>query len=359
MSGNYIVVFKKDVSQEEIDKYAEEVNANGGAVKHKYSGATLKGFSAQIPDSFLSQLQSLQGGIINYIDRARPGGSHSVDGPIKDGPPYTTDVLDVFMQCNISVVIISNTWDCINKKELEESTNHNYLSRYSRLANESDLSCCLHSLLLDRYNVFSIRPFAVYTLFPGVVLITIQLWTIGIAVQYLVQGVYSTPIPRYIRWRRKPDPRQFEQLQANRATTTTPILDILNLKMFARVYNTIIYLVFSLSLLAAAMPNNPPPVTTTITVTAPAPTVTTVSQCNTGSIQCCQQVESASSAAGSLLLGLLGIVLTDLDVLLGLDCSPISIIGVGSGSACSANPVCCENNSLGGLISIGCVPITL
>lgn len=54
----------------------------------------------------------------------------------------------------------------------------------------------------------------------------------------------------------------------------------------------------------------------------------------------------ASSVAGGLLLGLLGIVLNDLNVLLGLDCSPISVVGVGSGSACSANVVCCENNAV-------------
>ena len=61
--------------------------------------------------------------------------------------------------------------------------------------------------------------------------------------------------------------------------------------------------VLALALLAVATPypiverNNPPPTTTTavvtktITVTAPASTVTTVSQCNTGSIQCCDSVQ--------------------------------------------------------------------
>ena len=47
-----------------------------------------------------------------------------------------------------------------------------------------------------------------------------------------------------------------------------------------------------------------------------------------------------------LLLGLLGIVLDGVDALLGLDCSPITIIGAGTGNACSSNVVCCQNNNV-------------
>ncbi|RDX54532.1 fungal hydrophobin [Lentinus brumalis] len=114
--------------------------------------------------------------------------------------------------------------------------------------------------------------------------------------------------------------------------------------------------------LAAAIPNNPPTSTVTVTVTATAPGATVTEPaavCSTGSIQCCESTEKASSASGAALLGLLGIVLQDTNVLLGVDCSPITVIGVGSGSACSANAVCCENNNVGGLLSIGCVPVVL
>ncbi|RPD59674.1 hydrophobin-domain-containing protein [Lentinus tigrinus ALCF2SS1-6] len=76
--------------------------------------------------------------------------------------------------------------------------------------------------------------------------------------------------------------------------------------------------------------------------------------CSTGPIQCCQQVEKADNPAAALILGLLGLVLGP-DVEVGLTCSPISVIGVGS-SSCSATAVCCEDNSHGGLISIGCIP---
>ncbi|KAH9919983.1 fungal hydrophobin [Epithele typhae] len=115
--------------------------------------------------------------------------------------------------------------------------------------------------------------------------------------------------------------------------------------------------------LAIATPWNTPTtsatstVTVTVTETAKGPEPT--SSCTIGPIQCCQSTTAATSPAGTALLGLLGIVVEGVDVLLGLNCSPITVIGVGSGSSCSATTVCCENNSQGGLVSIGCVPIIL
>ncbi|PIL35284.1 hypothetical protein GSI_02009 [Ganoderma sinense ZZ0214-1] len=83
------------------------------------------------------------------------------------------------------------------------------------------------------------------------------------------------------------------------------------------------------------------------------------STCSTGPVQCCNKVGTASDPIVSLLLGLLGIVLGDPSVLVGVTCSPITVIGVGGSNSCSAQTVCCENNSHGGLISIGCVPTLL
>ncbi|KAF9039627.1 fungal hydrophobin [Hymenopellis radicata] len=121
------------------------------------------------------------------------------------------------------------------------------------------------------------------------------------------------------------------------------------------------YIFFTMTLLAAATPldvrGGTP--TVTVTVTAPGSTATIpAGSCNTGPIQCCNSVQSGSSDPVSILLGLLGIVLPDLNLLVGLTCSPISVIGVG-GSSCSASPVCCQDNSHGGLISIGCIPVSL
>ncbi|RDX54535.1 fungal hydrophobin [Lentinus brumalis] len=133
--------------------------------------------------------------------------------------------------------------------------------------------------------------------------------------------------------------------------------------MFARVPATLSLV--SLISLAVATPWNTPTttptttVTVTITSTAPATTVTEpASKCNTGPIQCCNSTQKATDPDATTLLGLLGIVVQGIDVLVGIDCSPITVIGVGSGS-CSANAICCEDNSFGGLISIGCVPVIL
>lgn len=54
----------------------------------------------------------------------------------------------------------------------------------------------------------------------------------------------------------------------------------------------------------------------------------------------------AGSAEANFLAGLLDIVLGPVTGLLGFGCSPISVVGLGSGNGCSAHPVCCENNSI-------------
>ncbi|TFK65625.1 fungal hydrophobin [Pluteus cervinus] len=80
--------------------------------------------------------------------------------------------------------------------------------------------------------------------------------------------------------------------------------------------------------------------------------------CNTGSVQCCNSVQSSSATSVTQLAGLLGIDLGSITGLIGLSCSPLSILGAG-GNSCSAQPVCCTGNSFGGLLSLGCNPINL
>ncbi|KAJ3759252.1 hydrophobin 2 [Lentinula raphanica] len=83
------------------------------------------------------------------------------------------------------------------------------------------------------------------------------------------------------------------------------------------------------------------------------------SSCSTGDLQCCNSVQPATSTAASSLLALLGIVLQDVNVAVGITCSPIDVIGVLNGNDCNAQAVCCTNNNYGGLVSLGCVPVQL
>ncbi|KAJ7801079.1 hypothetical protein B0H14DRAFT_1683038 [Mycena olivaceomarginata] len=73
--------------------------------------------------------------------------------------------------------------------------------------------------------------------------------------------------------------------------------------------------------------------------------------------QCCASTVPSSSTAASAVAALLGLDLTGLDVLVGLSCSPITVIG----NNCGGTSVTCDapENEWGGLIAINCIPITL
>ncbi|KAJ6449947.1 hypothetical protein C8R45DRAFT_1224244 [Mycena sanguinolenta] len=73
--------------------------------------------------------------------------------------------------------------------------------------------------------------------------------------------------------------------------------------------------------------------------------------------QCCKSVLSSTDNAVSAIAGLLGLDLTGLDVLVGLGCSPITVIG----NNCGSTTVNCSppKEQWGGLIAINCIPITL
>ncbi|KAH9475718.1 Fruiting body protein SC3 [Psilocybe cubensis] len=98
--------------------------------------------------------------------------------------------------------------------------------------------------------------------------------------------------------------------------------------------------------------------TVALGATLAAATGSPASQCNTGGLQCCNSTGTANSDAISKILGLLGIVVQDVTALVGVNCSPISVIGIG-GNSCTAQPVCCTNNSFGGLVALGCSPVDL
>ena len=57
------------------------------------------------------------------------------------------------------------------------------------------------------------------------------------------------------------------------------------------------------------------------------------SSCSTGDLQCCDTVEKASDPAAAGILASIGVVVQDVDALVGLTCSPVTVIGVGSGGS--------------------------
>ncbi|KAF8548600.1 fungal hydrophobin [Imleria badia] len=78
--------------------------------------------------------------------------------------------------------------------------------------------------------------------------------------------------------------------------------------------------------------------------------------CNTGTIQCCQSVQSAGSPLATALaplLSLSGILLGNGQI--GLQCNSLT----GAGSSCESNPVCCNDTHFDGFINVGCSPISL
>ncbi|KAF9047460.1 hydrophobin-251 [Panaeolus papilionaceus] len=82
--------------------------------------------------------------------------------------------------------------------------------------------------------------------------------------------------------------------------------------------------------------------------------------CNTGPIQCCTKVESvATSPYSDIVGGLLGVAIGSLAGLIGTNCSPIDVVGLGGGNSCNVQPVCCTGTQFNGLISFGCNPVTI
>ncbi|KAK0187131.1 fungal hydrophobin [Armillaria mellea] len=132
-----------------------------------------------------------------------------------------------------------------------------------------------------------------------------------------------------------------------------------------RILVTLFYVFTTLVLLAAATPlgSNPTTttqtVTTTVTVSGATTTVTeSASSCSSSNLQCCNSLQSGSSSVVGKLLGLLGVVLSDVTALVGITCTPITILGIGTAS-CEDQTVCCQNNTFNGIIAIGCVPISI
>ncbi|KAF9532201.1 fungal hydrophobin-domain-containing protein [Crepidotus variabilis] len=80
--------------------------------------------------------------------------------------------------------------------------------------------------------------------------------------------------------------------------------------------------------------------------------------CNTGPIQCCNSIYEANSAEANFVKSILNIAIP-IGANVAAQCSPLSVIGVGSGSSCSSQPVCCTGNHFNGLVAVGCSPVNV
>ncbi|KAF9563447.1 fungal hydrophobin [Agrocybe pediades] len=79
--------------------------------------------------------------------------------------------------------------------------------------------------------------------------------------------------------------------------------------------------------------------------------------CNSGPVQCCNAMYDSKSKEGNVLLGLVGVAVNAVTAQVGLECNPITAIGVGSGAQCTSQPVCCTGNHFDGLVAVGCSPV--
>ncbi|KAK0505227.1 hydrophobin-251 [Armillaria luteobubalina] len=87
-------------------------------------------------------------------------------------------------------------------------------------------------------------------------------------------------------------------------------------------------------------------------------TTVTGGKCNTGSAQCCKSVQDPKSSAVQNALGVLGIPIGEITANVGLTCTPITVLGLGT-TSCANQPVCCDNNNFNGVVALGCTPINV
>jgi hypothetical protein len=80
--------------------------------------------------------------------------------------------------------------------------------------------------------------------------------------------------------------------------------------------------------------------------------------CNSGRLMCCSSLQSSSSDnSGTLLNNLVPINLQGLTGSLGLDCTPIDVLGIGN-SGCTQQTACCSGDTYG-TVTLACEPINL
>ena len=71
---------------------------------------------------------------------------------------------------------------------------------------------------------------------------------------------------------------------------------------------------------------------TILAAATPTPGGEPASSCTTGALQCCSTVGSSTDPTIANELAAIGVILQGVDILVGLTCSAITVIGVGTGN---------------------------
>ncbi|KAL4068478.1 hypothetical protein V8B97DRAFT_831855 [Scleroderma yunnanense] len=79
-------------------------------------------------------------------------------------------------------------------------------------------------------------------------------------------------------------------------------------------------------------------------------------QCSNGSLQCCQMMTVQQLAQYGYSKDVIAAVQAAGVVTAGVQCSPITAIGVGSGCQANQQSVCCDGNNFNGVVQLGCTP---
>ncbi|KAI6104124.1 hypothetical protein EDD16DRAFT_1485040 [Pisolithus croceorrhizus] len=85
-------------------------------------------------------------------------------------------------------------------------------------------------------------------------------------------------------------------------------------------------------------------------------------QCNTGTLQCCEQVQQPLLASDmQQFLSAFGLVnaLARVTGLIGVDCRPASVLGTGNGAQCNTQPVRCASDQMMGAVNMGRIPLSV
>ncbi|KIJ40368.1 hypothetical protein M422DRAFT_173821, partial [Sphaerobolus stellatus SS14] len=74
--------------------------------------------------------------------------------------------------------------------------------------------------------------------------------------------------------------------------------------------------------------------------------------CTAGAARCCNYVTTVDDpAAATILKGLIDVIVRPITALVGLGCTPITVVGTGGGANCTQQPVCCTDNRFERLVS--------